>query len=475
MGKKNELFLLAKEVVLFSMSYVAAAIFLISLPIIFFLWPLIFPPKPLLPPEQPPEQTTNPPVKPPFQHSDSQKEHVSVKTRHSCGKPWKASVKELNKAIIKKVEYSSQLGTALKELRLEVETVDQQDFTIHVSPEYKVSRCPDLFTFKEGEMITVIGSELPGSEHQGNICAAEITRKNKEALTIRDRTTGTYNNALFNNEICRKELPSSWYSCGRSWKTPLMEVEGTIRKVEYKKPPWNNRAGLHLDVETAPQQHTIVHVFPELKISQCPDLFSFEEGDLVTVVGSEFSTPKNQNDICASGIIIQDSELLKLRGPITGKHDNTAFNSAVCIDEEALKRNSFFHWVKVFLAYQESCNLCIGELGEWENSKAIWLNCKDCTQYLPLIPIEYSRANDSAICQKNCSLLCSHPDRMPPECWKNCMKTCGSNMGDATGWGVKKREEFLVILQQNYPDLWQLRLAIRRRESLAAYILFILL
>ena len=45
MSKRKEFFLFLKEVVLSSLGYVAAVIFLFSLPIIYFFWPLIFPPK----------------------------------------------------------------------------------------------------------------------------------------------------------------------------------------------------------------------------------------------------------------------------------------------------------------------------------------------------------------------------------------------------------------------------------------------
>ncbi|MCI5127460.1 MAG: hypothetical protein D3907_02925, partial [Candidatus Electrothrix sp. AUS3] len=156
--------------------------------------------------------------------------------KESCGKPWKAGRKEIKEATIRKVEYIPQPVTGLNELHLDVKTAEHQNFIIHVSPEYKISRCPDLFDFQEGETVTVVGYELSGN--QGNICATELTRQHAETLKLRDQTTGTYNNELFNHEMCRKELPSpSIYSCGRSWKTPLVVIEGTIRKVENRSPP----------------------------------------------------------------------------------------------------------------------------------------------------------------------------------------------------------------------------------------------
>ena len=401
-------------------------------------------------------------------------------TKESCGKPWKTSPKKIKGAIIRKVEYSPQPGTGLNELHLDVETADQQNFIIHVSPEYKISRCPDLFTFEEGETVTVVGFELLGN--QANICATEVTRQNTEKLKLRDRTTGKYNNDLFNHEICKQELPRTIYSCGNSWKTPLMEIEGTIKKVEYRMPPWGNQKGLHFDVETTDKQPVVIHVFPEPKTSQCPDLFTFKEGETVTVIGSEFSTPKSKKNICASGIIRQDVEplelndqkiaILKLRDPTTGNHNNSVFNNKICIDEDELKRSSLFNWMKAFLS---SCKHCTDELVLWNNPEGIIASCKDCADHIAIIPKEYSRANDCVICQENKCSHCSDPNVMPPQCWKTCMKVCGTQMGDATRHGMNIRINVIEDIKNNNPDLWRIIAKMQRHESLRAYLLFLLL
>ncbi|RWX52083.1 hypothetical protein VU01_10428, partial [Candidatus Electrothrix marina] len=273
-------------------SIIAPVCYIISAVLLFYalfsLVALIIPPPPPPPPTTTTTTTTTTTIatNPPRSDTEENQKDTIIT---SCGTPCKASPKEIKEATIRKVEYSPQPGTGLNELHLDVETADQQNFIIHVSPEYKISRCPDLFRFHEGETVTVVGFELLGN--QANICAAEITRQSSEALKLRDRTTGEYDNTIFNHEICKKELLPSIYSCGKSWKTPLMEIEGTIRKVEYRKPPGGSQKGLHFDVETADKQSVVIHVFPEPKTSQCPDLFTFKEGETVTVVGSEFSTP----------------------------------------------------------------------------------------------------------------------------------------------------------------------------------------
>lgn len=465
-------------------SIIAPVCYIISAVLLFYalfsLVALIIPPPPPPPPTTTTTTTTTIATNPPRSDTEENQKDTIIT---SCGTPCKASPKEIKEATIRKVEYSPQPGTGLNELHLDVETADQQNFIIHVSPEYKISRCPDLFRFHEGETVTVVGFELLGN--QANICAAEITRQSSEALKLRDRTTGEYDNTIFNHEICKKELLPSIYSCGKSWKTPLMEIEGTIRKVEYRKPPGGSQKGLHFDVETADKQSVVIHVFPEPKTSQCPDLFTFKEGETVTVVGSEFSTPQNPKNICASGIIgqniepsevtDQNSKMLKLRDPITGNHNNAVFNNKICIDEDGLKRSSLFNWMKAFLSYQESCKHCMDELALWNNPEGILASCKDCSGYIGIIPKEYSRANDCVICQENRCSPCSSPNVMPPKCWKACMKRCGTTMGNMTGDGVKRIEENDKKLQKKRPDLWKIRLERRRRESLRAYLLFLLL
>jgi hypothetical protein len=400
-----------------------------------------------------------------FAKDRDDKRLIMSSIKESCGKPWKAGRKEIKEAIIRKVEYIPQPETGLNELHLDVKTAEHQNFIIHVSPEYKINRCPDLFDFQGGETVTVVGYELSGN--QGNICATEITRQHAETLRLRDQTTGTYNNELFNHEICRKELEPTQEACWHSWKTPLMEIEGTIRKVEYKTPPLGNFAGLHLDIETDDQQDILVHVFPEPKTSQCPDMFDFQEKEKVTVIGSEFSTPNKQGNICAAEVIRQNAEVpeLRLRDPITGDHNNTVFNNKICIDEDELRRNSFFSWTKSFLNCLGSCNDCVDEVAMWKSSQGIVSSCKDCARHVSMIPPEYLQTNYVAMCQ---DLVCSNCSGrvMPTLCWKNCMKTCGH----ITGYSVcqkeiesEKHEEFL---RKNFPVTWEF---IQRQKVRRAY------
>ncbi|MCI5143836.1 MAG: hypothetical protein D3909_19365, partial [Candidatus Electrothrix sp. ATG1] len=331
--------------------------------------------------------------------------------RESCASPWTAQLKEIKAAIIKKVEYRLQPETGLKELLLDVETTEQQHFVIHVSPEYKTSRCPGLFRFQEGEAITVVGSELLTAGNQENICAAEIIRQDGELLELRDRTTGKYNNDVFKHKICKSKLPPSIYSCGKWWKTPLSEIEGTIRKIEYRKPPGGSQAGLHFDVKTTDQQNVVIHVFPERKIKQCPDLFRFQEGETVTVTGVGFSTPNHQENICVVEIIRQDGEplklkeqdpemlqpkVLKLRDPITGNHNNDVFDNKKCINEDELKSSSLFNWIKNYIG--AICKECGDEIVAWDSSAGLLEKCNKCTNKLGWILRAYT--GDCTKCQE---------------------------------------------------------------------------
>jgi hypothetical protein len=124
--------------------------------------------------------------------------------------------------------------------------------------------------------------------------------------------------------------PARPETCGKPWKTPLMEMRGKVQKVEYRKPPWSSQKGLHLDVQTIGKQDIVIHVFPEQLITQCQNLFTFKEGELVTVSGSEFLTEAGkQMNICAAEII-RSAGVLNLRNPITGSLEKEACCQEIC-------------------------------------------------------------------------------------------------------------------------------------------------
>jgi hypothetical protein len=119
-------------------------------------------------------------------------------------------------------------------------------------------------------------------------------------------------------DIKKVVRPATRESCGRPWITPLLEAQGEIKKVEYRRQPGTGLRGLHLDVETTDEQYIVIHVFPEQLTKQCSDLFKFTTGEVVSVSGSEFLTKaKTQKNICATEII-RDSGILKLRNLTTG-------------------------------------------------------------------------------------------------------------------------------------------------------------
>ncbi len=119
-------------------------------------------------------------------------------------------------------------------------------------------------------------------------------------------------------------------TCGRPWKSPLTEIQGRIRNVEYRAQPLTGRRGLHLDIETGWQVETVIHVYPERLTANCPSVFYFRVGDTVTVTGSEFFTGRGgQQNICAA-TITQEEKVLDLRDPVTGDLERQLCCQEIC-------------------------------------------------------------------------------------------------------------------------------------------------
>jgi hypothetical protein len=120
-------------------------------------------------------------------------------------------------------------------------------------------------------------------------------------------------------------------TCGRPWKSPLTEIQGRIRNVEYRIQPFTGRRGLHLDIETGRQTYTVIHVYPERLTAKCPSVFYFREGDRVTVTGSEFFTSigGSQQNICAA-TITQGEKMLGVRDPQTGAIERQLCCQEIC-------------------------------------------------------------------------------------------------------------------------------------------------
>ena len=120
-------------------------------------------------------------------------------------------------------------------------------------------------------------------------------------------------------------------TCGRPWKSPLTQIHGRIRNVEYRVQPVTGRRGLHLDIETDRQIETIIHVYPERLTAKCPSVFYFMVGDEVTVTGSEFFTGRGgkQQNICAAKIT-QEDKVLGVRDPVTGDLERQLCCEEIC-------------------------------------------------------------------------------------------------------------------------------------------------
>ncbi|MCI5144434.1 MAG: hypothetical protein D3923_02660, partial [Candidatus Electrothrix sp. AR3] len=105
--------------------------------------------------------------------------------------------------------------------------------------------------------------------------------------------------------------------CGKPWQTPLLEVEGEIKRIYYAVPPGTPKKGLHLKVETKPEEFVIIHVFPKKCVDNSPEKFKFKKGDTVTASGSKFLTKRGtQVNICATKI--SSHALLDLRNEEDG-------------------------------------------------------------------------------------------------------------------------------------------------------------
>lgn len=124
-------------------------------------------------------------------------------------------------------------------------------------------------------------------------------------------------------------------TCGRIWNNQLAKVQGKIRDVAYRIQPLTGRSGLHIDVETGPNQtdsnqYVVIHVFPETLIAKCPSAFHFTVGDTVTVSGSEFFTGGGmQQNICAA-TIIRKKDVLSVRDPVTGRLERQLCCQEIC-------------------------------------------------------------------------------------------------------------------------------------------------
>ncbi|MCI5223922.1 MAG: hypothetical protein D3924_14935 [Candidatus Electrothrix sp. AR4] len=108
-------------------------------------------------------------------------------------------------------------------------------------------------------------------------------------------------------------------ACGKNWITPLTEINGEITGIYYATPPLTRKEGLHLGVETASGEEVVIHVFPAKCIKGAnKEVFSFQEGEEVTVSGSEFLTHREaQWNICAAAI--PSHSLTDLRDWETGR------------------------------------------------------------------------------------------------------------------------------------------------------------
>ncbi|XOF32917.1 MAG: type II secretion system secretin GspD [Candidatus Electrothrix sp. YB6] len=173
------------------------------------------------------------------------------------------------------------------------------------------------------------GSPEPSGSPRTTLHPAEVKHSSKEPSP--SGQTGA--KPPGNTQAEERTIPATEESCGNPWKTPLMEIRGKVKKVEYRKPPWSSQKGLHLDVEIAGKQNIVVHVFPEQPkqlTKQCQDLFTFKQGEIVTVSGSAFFTKAgSQPNICAAAVT-RNAGVLNLRTPTTGRLEKGTCCQEIC-------------------------------------------------------------------------------------------------------------------------------------------------
>ncbi|MCI5130255.1 MAG: hypothetical protein D3904_01745, partial [Candidatus Electrothrix sp. EH2] len=160
----------------------------------------------------------------------------------------------------------------------------------------------------------VYGAESPAQQHRSAKVLSTAVHQLMAQQMSRMQESGTMNSS----------------TCGRPWKRPLAEIQGRIRKVEYRIQPFTKRRGLHIDVETGPRSYTVV-VYPQRLTARCPSVFHFTEGETVKVSGSEFFTGPGgmRQNICAA-VIAQKKDILNIRDVQSGEFDRLLCCRKIC-------------------------------------------------------------------------------------------------------------------------------------------------
>lgn len=161
----------------------------------------------------------------------------------------------------------------------------------------------------------VYGAESPAEQHRSAKVISTAVHQLMAQQMSRIQQSGSMNSS----------------TCGRPWKRPLAEIQGRIRRIEYRVQPFTGRRGLHIDVETGPQTYTVVHVYPERLTVRCPSVFHFIEGETVKVTGSEFFTGPGgmRQNICAA-VIAQGKEVLSIRDVRNGEFERQLCCRKIC-------------------------------------------------------------------------------------------------------------------------------------------------
>jgi hypothetical protein len=193
---------------------------------------------------------------------------------------------------------------------------------------------PGKGTGRAGEFISAAyGAEFPGqsSSSAGRYQPTTNFSAGMKQNLKQNVKKNIKKNVMQATSLMQRSRITNSLTCGRPWKSPLTEIQGLIRNVEYRVQPFTGRRGLHLDIETGRQTDTVIHVYPERLTAKCPSVFYFSVGDTVTITGSEFFTGKggSQQNICAA-TITQGEKMLGVRDPRTGALERQLCCREIC-------------------------------------------------------------------------------------------------------------------------------------------------
>ncbi|MCI5221104.1 MAG: hypothetical protein D3924_00105 [Candidatus Electrothrix sp. AR4] len=101
-------------------------------------------------------------------------------------------------------------------------------------------------------------------------------------------------------------------------KKTFVKIYGMIESIATIKNPVIQKYGLHLTVKDVYSKKYFIHVCPQGCVELNKERFNFKKGEFITVSGSQFKSGLTENNMYAS-TIYRESSNLELRDPDTGR------------------------------------------------------------------------------------------------------------------------------------------------------------